>query len=348
MTHIINCAGTCRRAAARLAVAALVLAICAAAFGAACAEAIKIGIIKQPNTGLIFLAQDRGYFTAEGLTAEFVYFDAGQPVAVAVASGAIDFGVTALTGGLYNLAGQGVLRIIAGQAREVPGYQDEGWFASGHAYASGLTTVKDIAGQTVALTQIGASSHYALGLAAEKYGFSLAAVRVLPLQSISNIVTALAGGRADFAPITMIPTLAPMLERGEIKVVAWVGDETPWQFGAAFTATATADGRRETVERFLRAYRKGARDFHDAFADASGKRADGPTTDAVLATISKYASQPVEQIKASIPYIDPDGRLDVKDVLHQITWYKAQGMLKEDVSGAAIIDSRYVIPLPER
>ena len=337
-----------KRAAVNLAVAVIVLAIGTAAFGGAFAETIKIGIIKQPNVGLVFLAQDRGYFTAEGLTAELVYFDAGQPIAVAVASGDIDFGVTALTAGLYNLAGQGVLRVIAGQLREVPGYHDQGWFVSGRAYASGLTSVKDIAGQTVALTQIGASSHYALGLAAEKYGFSLKDVRVLPLQSLSNIVTALAGGRVDFAPITMTPSLVPLLERGEVKVAGWVGDETPWQFGAAFTATKTADGRRETVERFLRGYRRGARDFHDAFADASGKRADGPTTTAVLATIAKYTGQSIEQIKFGIPYVDPDARLDVKDVLHQITWYKSQAMLKEDITGQDIIDSRYVIPLPER
>jgi hypothetical protein len=33
-------------------------------------------------------------------------------------------------------------------------------------------------------------------------------------------------------------------------------------------------------------------------------------------------------------------------VLHQIAWYKSQGMLKDSVNGNDIIDKRYAVPLP--
>ena len=31
--------------------------------------------------------------------------------------------------------------------------------------------------------------------------------------------------------------------------------------------------------------------------------------------------------------------------LHQIEWFKGQGMLPEDVDGGAMIDKRYAVPL---
>lgn len=72
----------------------------------------------------------------------------------------------------------------------------------------------------------------------------------------------------------------------------------------------------------------------------------GPTAPEVLAIIAKYTQQPVEQIARALPYVDAEARLDVKDVLRQIAWYKAEGMIKGEVDGDRIIDKRYVVPLP--
>jgi hypothetical protein len=35
----------------------------------------------------------------------------------------------------------------------------------------------------------------------------------------------------------------------------------------------------------------------------------------------------------------------VKDILRQIVWYRAQGMIKPEVDAEATIDKRYVMPL---
>ena len=42
---------------------------------------------------------------------------------------------------------------------------------------------------------------------------------------------------------------------------------------------------------------------------------------------------------------DPDAKLDVKDVLHQIVWFKGQNMLPADADGEKMIDKRYAVPL---
>jgi hypothetical protein len=46
-------------------------------------------------------------------------------------------------------------------------------------------------------------------------------------------------------------------------------------------------------------------------------------------------------VKFSITYADPEARLDVKDVLRQIAWYRAQGLIKGNVDGNTLIDKRY-------
>ena len=99
------------------------------------------------------------------------------------------------------------------------------------------------------------------------------------------------------------------------------------------------------IDAFMRAYKKGAHDYYDAFTSADGKRKDGPTAPAILAIMSKALNQSVEQLDQAISYDDPDAKLDVKDVLHQLEWFKSQGMLPADADGEKMMDKRYVVPL---
>src|SRR4051812_31567434 len=64
----------------------------------------KVGVLRLSSSAPVFIAQDKGYFRDAGLDIELKFFDAAQPIAVAVTSGDIEFGVTAFTAGLYNLA----------------------------------------------------------------------------------------------------------------------------------------------------------------------------------------------------------------------------------------------------
>jgi NitT/TauT family transport system substrate-binding protein len=328
--------------------AALALAVAAmlASGAAAATETIKIGVVGVNAFAPVYVAQEKGYFAAEGAPAELVYFDAAAPVAVAAVSGAIDVGVAAVTAAFYNLAGQGELKLIAAAAHEVPGFQIQAFLASRQAYESGLRSVKNLGGHSFGVTTKGAPPVYVVGgILAEKYGFDFKTIEVLSLQSIPNINTALTGGKADFTSVSLTPGMMSLIERGDIKRIAWTGDEAPWQFGIVFAGAKTADTRQDLIERFLRAYRKGARDYHDAVTDASGKRKDGPAAEAMIQILAKYTKQSADEVKLGIPYVDAEGRLDVKDILHQIAFYKAQGMVKEQVDGAALIDQRYVLPV---
>jgi len=318
------------------------LAIALAAEAGA-AEKLRIGVLKLASSGPVFIAVERGYFAAEGIEPELRFFDAAQPVAVATVTGDVDIGVTGLTAGFYNLAGKGALRIIGAQSREAPGYHLVAYLASKQAYAAGLTGLKDLPGHSVGITQIGSTFHYSLGLIADKLGFPISELKLVPLQSMSGIAAALKGNQVDAGLIPATVAL-PLLKEGGAHLLGWVGDETPWQLGAIFATAPTLSGRRLTVEAFLRAYRHGAHDFHDAFLvkDSDGRAAQGPEAEALLAIVAQFTGQAPEQIRNGIPYIDPDARLLVDDIYHQVVWYQQQGLVDRAVDAKTILDLSFL------
>jgi NitT/TauT family transport system substrate-binding protein len=167
----------------------------------------------------------------------------------------------------------------------------------------------------------------------------------MPLQTNPNSVAAVTGGSAD-AAVSVYPYLAAALDTDDVKLLGFIGDETPWQLTAVFTATATANDKRDLVERFLRAVRKGTRDYHAAFTGPDEKRKDGPTASETLALLAKNTGQPIARVAAGIGYVDRDARIDVEDIDRQVVWYKAQNLLKGDRTGAELVDMRYALKLP--
>jgi NitT/TauT family transport system substrate-binding protein len=312
----------------------------------AAGESIKIGGAKTVSGGPAYIAIEKGYFAAEGLDARLVFFDSAQPTAVAVVSGDIDVGTTGLSAGLYNLAGQGALRIIGASGHESPDFHTIGYFVSKRANDSGLKSLRDLGGRTFGLGQFGTPGHYVLGATAEKYGVDLARIHLVALQSNANVISAMMGGQVDGTVTVLATGYVPLIEKGDIQVLSWVGDEMPFQDRAIFTATKTANERSDMLQRFLRGYRRGAKDFHDAFTGQDERPKDGTTAAATVALIAKWVEQSPDQVRGGIAYIDPELRVNVADVMRQIAWYKSQGMLKADVDGNQIIDKRYVVPLP--
>lgn len=302
----------------------------------------KIGVLRLSSSAPVFIAQDKGYFREAGLEVELKFFDAAQPIAVATTSGDVDFGVTAFTAGLYNLAGKGVLKVIGGMSRERPGYPLIGYFASNNAYAAGLKTPKALAGKRVAVTQVGSSFHYSLGLLADKYGFKLADVKIVPLQSLSNAAAALKGETVD-AALLPISTARKLMDEGGAKFLGWVGDETPWQLGAVFASPKTLTNKA-LVTKLLGALAKADREYHDVILAAmkDGVAPINEQTKPLLEIIAKYTNLPVEQVVGNCAYIDPDGKLDVTNVDNQIKWLQEQGFADKGFDANAIIAKDYV------
>ena len=307
------------------------------------AETIRFGVTKIANCSPIALALAKGYFEKEGLQPNLTVFEAQAPIAVALASGDLDFGDAAETAALYNLAAGGRLRIIASGAAEAPTFHALAILASNQAYAAGLKAPRDLAGHSFALTQMGTGLQYGLGRVAAKEGFDIKTVKLLPLQSNPNIASAIAGGRADAAIFDSTNAL-PLVEKGEAKIIGWVGDLTGYTPAfLIFASRDMLDHHADTVKRFLAAYRLAVRDYYDAFTDAKGVRKDGPTADATLAVIAAWVGQDPARVKLGLPYFDPEARIDISALQDQIDWYRSIGAIKTRVRASAVVDRRYAV-----
>lgn len=229
----------------------------------------------------------------------------------------------------------------------MPGFPVFTFVVSNQAYASGFTSFAALGGHSVSTTQFGAPSHYAINLIEQKFNIDPKTVRVVPLQSLPNQVSATAGGQVD-AGVILATVATPAINRGALKLVGYVGDVTPIQTGALFTSGKHADQDQDLVKRFLTAFHKGALDYHNAFVGPDEKRRDGPDAAAILEIIAKYVGQSPEQLRAGISYIDAGATLDVTDINRQLAWFKAQGMVKPEVREDQVYDKRYIVPLAAR
>ena len=304
------------------------------------ADVLKIATVKSTTLGAIYVAIDKGYFKDAGIDIEFAPLDSPGLVPPAVVSGSADIGSTGVSAQLYALAAQGAIKIFAGQAREHPTFQVNAFILSNAASAGGLTSLDKLAGHSIAISQTGSPVHYAAAQVTLKHHIALDQVRFLALQANSNIVSAVAGGTADtgVVPGTI---MAPALAKGDLKLLAWIGDELQWQSSALIAAPKTLSERGDAMKRFLIALRRGLKDFHDAFTAADGTRHDGPGASAALATMAKYLDQTPAELKLAIPYVDPDARLDFADMKHQLAWFEEQNMLKGQVTLDQVIDKRF-------
>ena len=226
----------------------------------------------------------------------------------------------------------------------MPTFHGSAIIASNQAWDAGLRSLKDLANRAVGIVQVGGPIHYELELANDKYHIDSKSQRLVALQGLSNVATAVAGNQVE-AGVEVSTFVLKLVDTQKAHLLAWVGDETPWQNTLIFVATKTASDRRPMIEAFMRAYKKGAHDYYDAFTAPDGTRKDGPTAPAILAILSKHLSQSAEQLDSGISYDDPDAKLDVKDVQHQIAWFKEQNMLPGDANAEKMLDKHFVVPL---
>ena len=75
-----------------------------------------------------------------------------------------------------------------------------------------------------------------------------------------------------------------------------------------------------------------------------GKALIDERTKPLLEIIAKYTNLPLEQVVGNCAYIDPDGKLDVKNVANQVEWLQVQGFVDKGFGFDAIIARDYVRP----
>nr|WP_199899463.1 ABC transporter substrate-binding protein [Sneathiella glossodoripedis] len=265
------------------------------------ADKVTVGALRFTSHSPTFIAYEKGYFKDEGLDVELKFFQAAQPIAVAIASGDIDFGVTALSGGFYSLADKGALKVIGGLMAEQKGAPGNVILASNAAYEAGLKTPADLKGKSWAMTQQGSSFHYMAGIIAENNGFAVDDLKLKPLQKVGSMIGALKSGQVD--AMAIVPHIAAALVKGgAAKEIGKIQDMSDYQVTTIFTSTKNTTDNKDVVKRFLKAYSKGIADYQ---AVMRNQDKDPAATEAMVDLIHKYVytSRPLEKAAPSIKQV---------------------------------------------
>lgn len=305
-------------------------------------ERVTVGTQRLATSGALFIAATNGYFKAEGLDVDMTAYTSPQLVVEALAGGSTDFAVAAFTGAAFNLAGKGAIKAIAAQVREKRDYDGNELIASNAAYAKGLQKPGDLADRSFAIGELGSQYHYQFAQIARIKKFDAGSVLLKPGSSLDIMARQVATGEAD---ATILPSqyAHELLTANQARLVAWVSEIDEPQIGALFASAKTL-AKRETVEKFLRAYRKGAADYTAALMrnDKYSKRVTDAKSKAAAAAIARYVypsrSDGAAIVEANVYYMDPQARLDTADIERQVEWYKSQSLIDSTVRAGNVMD----------
>lgn len=301
-----------------------------------------VGAMSLTSHSGSFIALERGYFAEAGLDVELKFFEAAQPMAVAIASGDVDFGVTAITGGLINLARKNAVRVIGGALTEEPGIDGQIYLASDAAYQDGLTSIEALDGRRFGMTTSGSSFHY---MGAKAAALSGATPEFVPLQKVGNIVGALKSGQVDAWAI--VPHIAKALAASpEVHAIGQVSDVLPdYQVTTVFTSERNASRDRALTETFLKGFGMGVEDYNATMVDRT--RGD-EAVDEMVNLIHKYvySDRPIEKaagpIIAGSMRLSKNAALNTASVADQLGWMQGEGLIDPSVTVEDFVDTSYV------
>ncbi|MFD1697039.1 ABC transporter substrate-binding protein [Roseibium aestuarii] len=301
-----------------------------------------VGTMSLTSHAASFIALERGYFEKAGLDVELKFFEAAQPMAVAIASRDVDFGVTAISGGLISLAQKGAVKVIGGALSEEKGIDGQQILASDAAFQAGLTTPAGLADKRFGMTTAGSSFHYMGSKIAAAEGVT---PQFVPLQKVGAVIGALKSGQIDAWSI--VPHIAkPLAASGAVHIIGKVADYLPdYQVTTVFTSSSNASDDKGRVEAFLNAFSTGAADYNDTMVD--GKKDEAAVAE-MVDLIHKYVYTDVPLEKASKSIINGSMRLNANAALNmtsvkdQLAWFQSEGLVDSSIAIDTLVDPSFV------
>ncbi|WP_299916601.1 ABC transporter substrate-binding protein [uncultured Roseobacter sp.] len=303
---------------------------------------ITVGALRFTSHSGSFIAFERNYFADAGLEVELKFFQAAQPMAVAIASGDVDYAVTAISGGLVSLADKGAIKVIGGALSEELGIDGQKILASDAAFQAGLTAPAGLEGKSFGMSTAGSSFHYMGSKVAAAEGVSMS---FKPLQKVGAIIGALKSGQIDAWSI--VPHIAkPLAGSGAVHIIGNIADYLPdYQVTTVFTSASNASEEKALTQDYLTAYSKGVADYN---ATMIAKEGGDAGVDAMVDLIHKYVytDRPREKAAPSIingtMRLNEGAKLNVSSVADQLAWFQSEGLVDADISLDTLLDTSYV------
>jgi NitT/TauT family transport system substrate-binding protein len=228
--------------------------------GGAGAETLKVAVAQRGfwNSSFVDFAQRQGFFKDEGLDIDILYTEGGASTLTPVISGSIDIAMSNGTLGVVAAFAKGMpVKIIAAETTGAP---DVFWYARPE---SGIKTIRDAAGKTVAFSSPGSSTNLTILqlIAQEKV-----AAKLVPTGGAPGTLTQVMTGQIDVG-WSVPPFVLQQLAAGNLQIIARGSDVAAIRDQTIRVNVANANALAAKRDAFVRYVRALARAIDWAYAD---------------------------------------------------------------------------------
>jgi NitT/TauT family transport system substrate-binding protein len=213
------------------------------------ADVLKVAVAQRGfwNSSFVEFARQQGYFKQEGLDIEILYTDGGASTLTPVVAGSIDIAMTNGTLGAIAAFAKGMpVKIISAEATGAP---DAFWYARPE---SGIKTIKDTNGKTVAFSSPGSSTNLIMLQLVHQEGVT---PKLVPTGGLPGTLTQVMTGQIDVG-WSVPPFVLKDLSEGRLQIVARGSDVEAIRDQTIRVNVANANAlkeRRDAFVRYLRA-----------------------------------------------------------------------------------------------
>jgi NitT/TauT family transport system substrate-binding protein len=317
------------------------LALIFAPSPAAAADQVRVGIARTISDVGYYVADAMGFFRAEGLEISLVNFSSAAQMVAPLGTGELEVGGGTVSAGFYNAFGRGILmKIVADQGSIRPGYGFSSLMVrKDHVESGRYKTFTDLKGMKIAVGAPGTGSASALNEALKKGGLKFSDVEVVYI-GFPEHLPAYKNKGID-ASITNEPTMTRAIEDGAAVRAAGNDVIHPGQQTAVVFFADQFIRKRALAERFMRAYIRGVRVYHDAL---EGGRIAGPNADEVIAILTRYT--PIKDpamFRRMVPsWVDPNGEVNLASLRKDLAFFRQLGMIeRKDIDVEAVLDDTF-------
>jgi NitT/TauT family transport system substrate-binding protein len=299
-----------------------ILVLCAAP--ALAQTKLKVGTNPTLSDGPLHIAVEKGYAKDAGLEVEIVDFPSPQTMIALAATGDLPVVGTAVAASYFNSLAQGMpLKIIADRAQHPV-------FHNLMVRTDLKDTIKkpaDLKGRTVGLSARGSMFEYETGRVLESVG----------LMPFADVGPALQNKAVEVA--VSLPPFVELLESRGLAV-RWLDPAAviqKVQISGWIVNTDWAAKNGPTLDSFMAAWLRGARDYHRA-------QHGGPNRAEVVEILARRTpiKDPAMYDRMKWISVNPNGEVFAESLLDAQDFFLRNGLIQKKFTAEELLDMRYV------
>jgi NitT/TauT family transport system substrate-binding protein len=302
---------------------------------------IRIGTTNAIENAPLFIAQDRGFFSEQGIDVQFVPFARADDVVAPTAAGAVDVAGGVPSATLYNaIAGGATLKVVADMGMATAGFGYNLLVVRKALSDSGkVKAIHDLKGLTVADVAAGSTSTSTLNEALKSDGLTLDGIKNVKM-SYAEMEIALKTGTID-AALFPDPEVSDAIDKGYATALGPGDTYYLNQELAVLIYSGAFITRLDVARKFMLAYLKGVRFFLGALHN-------GHFTDvnsgAVIDTLLKHTAirNPLLYTIITPAGINPNGTINTASMSKDLDLMRKQGFVTGTVTAKQCVDSSFV------